>query len=76
MTSTLLILGASLIDAGNVSRASDDLVLGEQIAIAMGGIPRMFQLFPLPDPPRPQSARLYNYAHGGAQSGSGPSLEE
>jgi hypothetical protein len=37
MTSTLLILGASLMDAGNVSRASDDLVLGEQIAIAMGG---------------------------------------
>ena len=63
-------------DAGNVSRASDDLVLGEQIAIAMGGDPQDVQLFPLPDHPRPQSARLHNYAHGGAQSGSGPSLEE
>ncbi|QNI91281.1 hypothetical protein SynBOUM118_00916 [Synechococcus sp. BOUM118] len=76
MTSTLLILGASLMDVGNVSRASDDLVLGEQIAIAMGGDPQDVQLFPLPDHPRPQSARLHNYAHGGAQSGSGPSLEE
>ena len=63
-------------DAGNVSRASDDLVLGEQIAIAMGGDPQDVQLFPLPDPPRPQSARLHNYAHGGAQSGSEPNLEE
>ena len=71
MTSTLLILGASLMDAGNVSRATDDLVLGEQIAIAMGGDPEDVQLFPLQDPPSPQSVQLHNYAHGGAQSGSG-----
>ena len=71
MTSTLLILGDSLMDAGNVSRATDDLVLGEQIAIAMGGDPEDVQLFPLQDSLRPQSAQLHNYAHGGAQSGSG-----
>ena len=70
MTSTLLILGDSLMDAGNVSRATDDLVLGEQIAIAMGGDPEDVQLFPLQDSLRPQSAQLHNYAHGGAQSGS------
>lgn len=71
MTSTLLILGDSLMDAGNVSRATDDLVLGGQIAIAMGGDPEDVQLFPLQDSLRPQSAQLHNYAHGGAQSGSG-----
>ena len=71
MTSTLLILGDSLMDAGNVSRATDDLVLGEQIAIAMGGDPEDVQLFPLQDSLRPQSAQLHNYAHGEAQSGSG-----
>ena len=71
MTSTLLILGDSLMDAGNVSRATDDLVHGEQIAIAMGGDPEDVQLFPLQDSLRPQSAQLHNYAHGGAQSGSG-----
>ncbi len=71
MTSTLLILGDSLMDAGNVSRATDDLVLGEQIAIAMGGDPEDAQLFPLQDSLRPQSAQLHNYAHVGAQSGSG-----
>ena len=71
MTSTLLILGDSLMDAGNVPRATDDLVLGEQIAIAMGGDPEDVQLFPLQDSLRPQSAQLHNYAHGGAQSGSG-----
>lgn len=71
MTSTLLILGDSLMDAGNVTRATDDLVLGEQIAIAMGGDPEDVQLFPLQDSLRPQSAQLHNYAHGGAQSGSG-----
>ena len=71
MTSTLLILGDSLMDAGNVSRATDDLVLGEQIAIAMGGDPEDVQLFPLQDSLRPQSAQLHNYAHGGARSGSG-----
>ena len=71
MTSTLLILGDSLMDAGNESRATDDLVLGEQIAIAMGGDPEDVQLFPLQDSLRPQSAQLHNYAHGGAQSGSG-----
>lgn len=71
MTSTLLILGDSLMDAGNVSRATDDLVLGEQIAIAMGGDPEDVQLFSLQDSLRPQSAQLHNYAHGGAQSGSG-----
>jgi len=76
MTSTLLILGASLMDAGNVSRATDDLVLGEQIAIAMGGDPEDVQLFPLQDSLRPQSAQLHNYAHGGAQSGRGPRLED
>jgi len=69
MTSTLLILGDSLMDAGNVSRATDGLVLGEQIAIEMGGDPEDVQLFPLEDLPRPGSAQLHNYAHGGAQSG-------
>ena len=39
MTSTLLILGASLMDAGNVSRATDGLVLEEQIEIEMCGDP-------------------------------------
>ena len=71
MTSMLLILGASLMDAGNVSRATDGLVLGEQIAIEMGGDPEDVQLFPLQDLPRPGSAKLHNYAHGGAQSGFG-----
>ena len=58
-------------DAGNVSRATDGLVLGEQIAIEMGGDPEDVQLFPLEDLPRPGSAQLHNYAHGGAQSGFG-----
>ena len=39
MTSTLLMLGASLIDAGNVSRASDDRVMGEQIVSELGADP-------------------------------------
>ena len=51
MTSTLLILGASVMDAGNVSRATDGLMLGEQIAIEMGGDPEDVQLFPLQAPP-------------------------
>ena len=76
MTSTLLILGASLMDACNVSRATDGLVLGvrEQIAIEMGGDPVDVQLFPLQDPPRPEPAQLHNYAYGGAQSGREPML--
>ena len=57
MTSTLLILGDSLMDAGNVSRATDGLVLGEQIAFEMGGDQEVVQLFPLEDLPRPAPAR-------------------
>ena len=66
MTSTLLILGASLMDAGNVSRAADALVLWEQIAIEIGGDPEDVQLFPLQDPPRPEQAQLHSYAYAGA----------
>ena len=58
MTSTLLVLGDSLMDAGNVSRATDGLVLGEQIAFEMGGDPEDVQLFPLEDLPRPAPPRL------------------
>ena len=62
MTSTLLILGDSLMDAGNVSRATDGLVLGVPIALEMGGDPEDVQLFPLQNLPRPGSAPLHNYA--------------
>ena len=43
MTSTLVIFGASLMDAGNLSHATDGLVLGEQkipwIALVITGFP-------------------------------------
>ena len=75
MTAVLLMLGDSLIDSGNVSRASDGPVLGEQIALAMGGDPADQQLFPMDNSPVPSLAQLHNYAQGGAESGRSPRLE-
>ena len=63
-------------DAGNVSRATDGLVLGEQIAIEMGGDPEDVQLFPLQAPPSPEPVQLHNYCYGEAQSGREPMLED
>ena len=75
MTAILLMLGDSLIDSGNVSRASDGPVLGEQIALAMGGDLADQQLFPMDNPPVPSRAQIHNYAHGGAESGLSPQLD-
>ena len=47
MTSTLLLLGASLLDAGNISYASNGRVLGEQIVEELGGNPDDSQLIPV-----------------------------
>lgn len=74
MTSQLLVLGASLMDAGNISRASDGSVLGEQIAAAMGADPGSQQLVSLVNRDRPGPEQVHNYAHGGAESGKGPVL--
>ena len=47
MTSTLLLLGASLLDAGNISYASNGRVLGEQIVEELGVNPDDSQLIPV-----------------------------
>ena len=52
MTAILLMLGDSLIDSGIVSRASDGLVLGEQIALRWGDLAN-HQLFPIENLPTP-----------------------
>lgn len=75
MTAVLLMLGDSLIDSGNVSRASDGLVFGEQIALEMGGDLADQQLFPMENPPVPSDAQLHNYAHGGAESSRSPRMD-
>ena len=72
MTSTLLMLGASLIDAGNVSHASDGRVLGEHIAAELGADPDDSQLISVRSDDEPDNSAVHNYAHGGALSGRGP----
>ena len=47
LTSTLLLLGASLLDTGNVSYASNGRLLGEQIVEKLGGNPDDSQLIPV-----------------------------
>lgn len=75
MTSTLLLLGASLLDTGNVSYASNGRVLGEQIVEKLGGNPDDSQLIPVQSSVEASARSVHNYAHGGARSDWGPSAE-
>ena len=75
MTSTLLLLGASLLDTGNISYASNGRVLGEQIVEELGGNPDDSQLIPVQSFDAASARSVHNYAHGGARSDWGPSVE-
>ena len=58
-------------DGGGNTKASDGLVLGEQIAIEMGGIISDAQNFTVLSFDSPSSVDVHNYAHAGARSGQG-----
>ena len=59
-------------DGGGNTKASDGLVLGEQIAVEMGGTIGDAQNFTVLSFDSPSSVDVHNYAHAGARSGSNP----
>ena len=98
MTKQLIIIGDSLVDAGNTTnvmapsginpfedpiyaqggnvKASDGLVLGEFIAVEMGGTIKDAQLISILSSAEPKDVQVHNYAHAGARTDSSPLLGE
>ena len=96
ITSALVILGDSLVDAKNTftlfslveqnpfeddiyaggdnTKASDGLVLGEQIASELGGSIDDMQNIPILSSEPAIQVDVHNYAHAGARSGTEPSF--
>ena len=58
---------------GGNRKASDGLVLGEHIAVALGANVTDIQSFDILFDASPTKANIHNYAHAGAESGNGPS---
>ena len=99
MTKTLVILGDSLVDAGNNAfvfsqlgldnpyqdsiyagggnvKASDGLVLGELVALEMGGEIDNAQLISVLSTEMPKDVQVHNYAHAFARTDFSPMLSE
>jgi len=99
MTKTLVILGDSLVDAGNTAfvfsqlgldnpyqdsiyagggnvKASDGLVLGELVALEMGGEIDDAHLISILSTESPRDVQVHNYAHAFARTDFSPMLSE
>ena len=72
MTKTLILFGASLMDSGNSSHATDKFVLGEHIAKKLGAKRNEIKLLKELSNTTKKNGKVHNYAHGGAHSGEDP----
>ena len=72
MTKILILFGASLIDSGNISHATDKFVLGEHIATKLGAKRNEIKLVSALSTTSARDGKVHNYAHGGAHSGEDP----
>ena len=72
MTKILILFGASLMDSGNTSHATDKFVLGEHIATKLGAKRNKIKLVNALSNTTARGGEVHNYAHGGAHSGEDP----
>ena len=72
MTNILILFGASLMDSGNISHATDKFVLGEHIATKLGANRNEIKLVSALSSTTARNGKVHNYAHGGAHSGEDP----